>query len=244
MLMYATLILAAVLAQPPQPTTPRTQPAQPRTQPAQPGAIPRAGAMTHSLDGDWQVVALEKDGRPVDGASTFTVSVRNNVATFSGGDEKNRPHAMRIEFGPNGQIRTTEQGTSDRPGAGTGTQPGGTAATERPAAGSPTTSGAKTGVYVIAGDYLAVSLHDRATGTGTTPRVRPGSTPPGAIPGTTPRTAPPAGLPGATPPATTPSTGFSASLPTEKPDICIVLKRSGSSRTPGSPGSPGSFPKR
>jgi len=79
--------------------------------------------MAQSLDGDWQVLALEKDGRAVEGANTLTVSVRNNVVTFSGGEERNRPQAMRIEFGPNGTVRLTEQGAGDRPGAGAGDRP-------------------------------------------------------------------------------------------------------------------------
>lgn len=243
--MYATLLTAVVLAQPPQP------PGQP-PQPGQPGAIPRAGAAAQSLDGDWQVIALEKDGRPVDGAATFTVSVRNNVVTFSGGEERNRPHAMRVEFGPNGTIRMTEQGAGDRPGAApgerpaAGERPGGAPPGERPAAGSPT-AGAKTGVYIMAGDYLAVSLHDRAAGT--TPGARPGGlepTRPGAPPAGTPPGAPPTGTqPGATPPATgTAGTGFSAALPSEKASFSVILKRSGAGRTPGAPGSPGGIPDK
>lgn len=261
--MYA-MLLTALLAQPPQPPAqppvrpaPPVQPAQPAQpgqpiRPDQPGAIPRAGAMAQSLDGDWQVLALEKDGRAVEGANTLTVSVRNNVVTFSGGEERNRPQAMRIEFGPNGTVRLTEQGAGDRPGAGAGDRPGGLG--ERPAAGSPTASGAKTGVYIMAGDYLAVSLHDRA---GAIPGARPGGldaparpavppagTPPGAAP---PAGTPPgAGLPGAAPPATTPGagTGFAAALPTEKATFCVVLKRSGAARTPGAPGAPGGAPDR
>jgi hypothetical protein len=243
--MYAMLLTAVVLAQPPaQPPTQPTRPgqaAQPGQagQPGQPGTIPRAGAMAQSLDGDWQVLALEKDGRPIDGAATFTVSVRNNVVTFSGGEERNRPQAMRIEFGPSGTIRLTEQGAGDRPGAG---------ANERPAAGQPApaspTASAKTGVYIMAGDYLAVSLHDRSPGAA--PGTRPGgidtparpANPPGTTaPGTTPPgTTPGIGQPGTIPPAPGTSTGFSAALPTEKASFTVVLKRSGAGRTPGSPG--------
>lgn len=231
--MYAMLLTAVVLAQPPQPG-----------QPGQPGAN---RAVAQSIDGEWQVVAIEKDGRQMDRANDLKVTIRNNVVTFSGGDEANRPQAMRIEFAQNGQVRLTEQG------AGAGERPGGTpGAGERPGApgqpgagerpGSPgAMSGAKSGVYIMAGDYLAVALHDRA-GAGTTPGARPGGLDaPGTRPGGAPGTNPPGGTPGADRPGTTPGAGlgtgtFSATLPSEKPSMCVILKRSGAGQTPGSPG--------
>jgi hypothetical protein len=203
-----------------------------------------------SLDGDWQVLAIEKNGQAVAGASDFKVSVRNNVVTFSGGEERNRPQAMRIEFGANGQVRLTEQGAAPgaQPGAAPGERPAGAPPGERPAAGSPAATGAKTGVYIMAGDYLAVALHDAATAPGARPGGldvpgRPAAPPAGTPPGTTP----PAGTqPGAGRPATLPGagTGFSAALPTEKADLCIILKRTGAGRTPGSPGAAGAIPDR
>src|SRR5438105_15886873 len=100
--MYATLLAAVLRAQAPQPGT------QPPSRDTQPGAAP-------SLDGTWTVVALEKNGQPVPDARNMTLTIRNNVATCSGGAEANRPKTMRFEFGQNGKIRVTEQEGAQAP---------------------------------------------------------------------------------------------------------------------------------
>jgi hypothetical protein len=219
--MYATLITALVLAQPPaaQPPAART-PTQP-----QPG---HDAAM--SLDGNWTVVCLEKNGQPVADAKNLTVTVRNNVATFS---DANKQKAMRFEFGPNNQIRVTEMegtGTGTGTGRGTGTGTGTGAAIPPPpaAAGSPARNETKTGVFVLARDFFAVSLHDASARPATERPGAPGTTPPARVPpGSTP-------LPGTVPPPpATPPAGsalgageFRASLPNERPYCVVILKRS------------------
>ncbi len=227
--MYATLIAAFVLAQAP---TPAGQPPAGRS----PG-LPGHDTAAMSLDGNWTVVCLEKNGSPVADAKNLTVTVRNNVATFS---DSNKQKAMRFEFAPDGRIRVTEmEGTGTGAGTGTGTgttaaQPGRPGQPVRPgvgAPGSPAHNETKTGVYVLAKDYFAVSLHDTS--------ARPGGERPGA-PGTAPRPVPPAGVPGAAPPATQPGGGtalggdFRSSVPSEKPAIVVILKRSegGNGTTP------------
>ncbi len=216
--MYATLLAAlAVLLQPPTP---------PAGQPGQPGRAGQPGATAGhdmSLDGTWTVVSFEKNGQAVPQATSMTVTVRNGVATFSGGDEKNHQKAMRIEFGPMNQIRVTEQdqgaGGAGTPGAGTapGAAPG-----TRP--GSPATEQAKSGVYVKTHDYFAICLEDNQAGTR-----------PGAAPGTRPATE---RTPGAAPPAGAgTSAGFSSTLPHATPYCTVILKRSGggAGTSPGSP---------
>lgn len=191
--MYATLTAAALVlaaAQPPD----TGRPGQPGSTPGigQPGTT-TGGPM---IDGNWTVVALEKNGQPVtDAARTMTVSIRGNVATFNrtgsaaaGGTTGVQPaggtgttagaggssemRAMRLEFGTGGTIRVMEAGADGKFGAGTPGTPG---TTGTPGAGTPGSSpglgaqsGVRTGVYVLTQDYLAVSIQDTGTAAGQT----------------------------------------------------------------------------
>jgi len=131
--MYATLLTAVLLAQAPQTGT------QPPGRDAQ------------SLDGTWTVLCLEKDGQPVPDAKHMTVTIKNNVCTFAGGDEKHAQKAMRIEFGQNGTVRLTEQDAGTAPGAAAGDQK----------------HAAKTGHYILTKDFFCVCLKDnQAAGSG------------------------------------------------------------------------------
>ena len=171
--MYA-LLLAAVLGG----QDPTTRPAT--------GAGDRgrdaAGPVT--LDGSWAVVAYERDGSAVDGASSRTVTVRGNTMSFgtgrsgtgagpdAGGGADAAFGTFRMEFGPRGTIRVTELG----PGAAGGTGTGGTgtgkgAGTGRTETGAGTAAGAdtgiRTGVYVMSRDFIAITLHEDRGGPGT-----------------------------------------------------------------------------
>ncbi|HET6576494.1 MAG TPA: hypothetical protein VFG68_23035 [Fimbriiglobus sp.] len=188
--MYATLLTAVVLAQPPQPA------AQP------PGREPAARAA--SLDGNWTVLYCAKDGQAKADLKDKTVSIRNNVATFTGAGADMKP--MRFELGPNNTIRVTE--TDATPGARPGAP--GAPPPARPIPGSPAANQTKTGVFVHGGDFLSVALHD---GRPAAP-VRP-APPPGARP------APP------------PGTALGADRMADKADFVIVLKRAANGRTPG-----------
>jgi len=196
--MYATLLTAVILAQSPQPAT-GTQ--------SQPGRDAGQGSMTHSLDGNWTVVALERQGQPVADVSGMTVTVRNGTVTFDGGPATSRMQPMRIEYGALGTIRvsdaagsgsgsgsgTTGSGTGSGTGTGAGSRTGTGAGT---ASGQPGTTGsgagsldrshARTGVVVHTRDYAAVMIFDAAGTNGTGTGTGIGSGRSGAGSGTTP----------------------------------------------------------
>jgi hypothetical protein len=184
--MYVTLLTAVLLTQAPQAGT------QPPARDAQPAAA-------QSMDGTWTVVCLEKDGQPVPDAKNLTVTVKNGVCTFAGGDEKNRQKAMRVEFGPNGTARVTEQDAAAAPG-----EP----ARADAAAGDP--KAAKTGHYILTKDFFCVCLKDGRAD------VRPagGERPAGAADDQPVRRA------GG---ADAPRGAFSTSIPHGKPDSCVVI---------------------
>jgi hypothetical protein len=212
--MYATLIAALVLAQnPPQPQPPQPpQPGQPR--PADPTA-------TTSLDGTWTVVAFERNGRPVADADTMSVTIRNGLITFTGGDESARLRPMRLEFAPNGMVRLIETPPADPPGTRPGTTPPDAPKTERPVApGSTPGVPARTGVYVLTRDFFVLSLNDTPAATDTA--ARPGTTPPAATPDPRPGTAPRADY----------TAGYRPT-PTATPFAVVILKRSGPGTAPG-----------
>jgi hypothetical protein len=106
---------------------------------AEPTAKPQA---TASLDGSWTVVCYEKNGQPMAEAKDCTVTVKDNVATFSPKDEKTKIMAIRIECGQNGTIQATEMA-----GAGSENKPA-----DR--------QQAKSGVCVKSQDYVAICIHD------------------------------------------------------------------------------------
>lgn len=152
--MYATLLATALAVG--QPPTGNDRPG------AQPGATPGASAADRpgaagnaSLDGNWTVVSLERNGHPVPNAQNMTVTVRGNTVTFDAGKATGQPvggqgqmRAMRLDFGADGRVYVTEAGadgkfgtggatpgaggTGTTPGAGGSDRPGGTAGVDRP----------------------------------------------------------------------------------------------------------------
>lgn len=96
-----------------------------------------------SLDGNWVVLAAEKDGKPIPDAKNMTVTAKGDTITCSGKDGKPAV-TMKVEFAPNGTVKVMET-------SGSGT-------TDKPIA--------KVGVYVLTNDFLALCVHD-ANGTGT-----------------------------------------------------------------------------
>lgn len=142
--MYAVLLSTALFT-----------PAQP------PGTSPPAGADRGtaadrtaagaagnvSLDGNWTVISLERNGQPVPNAASMTVTVRGNTVTFdagkaTGGAEPNQMRAMRLDFGRNGQLYVTEANADGKFGTGgTGSGTGGSGTgTDRSGTGSTTGS--------------------------------------------------------------------------------------------------------
>ncbi len=121
------LLLSAVLfAQVPAPTATKAEPAN----------------ATASLDGSWTVVCYEKNGQPMAEAKDCTVTMKDNVATFTCKNEKDKIMAIRFECGQNGTIKATEIAN-----AGTEPKPGDKSQT-------------KTGVIVKTTDYVAICVHE------------------------------------------------------------------------------------
>jgi len=97
-----------------------------------PGGGARAG--TSLTDGTWTVVSASRNGKAMDNASKMTVTIRNNVVTFSGagkgtggGTDTTTMRNLRLDFAPQGMVRVTEAGADGKfgtPGGGTGTAPG------------------------------------------------------------------------------------------------------------------------
>ncbi|MBN9517267.1 hypothetical protein J0H58_01915 [bacterium] len=144
---------------------------QPAT-PGQPGANPAAGARP-SIDGNWTIICLEKDGQPVADARNMAVSIRGNTITFNkSGTTDPAPgmRAMRVEFGHNGTIRVSEADDNKFS----------TAPAAQPGAPSGTPSATKAGVYVLTHDYLAVCVHDTGARTGTAATTEPREVQPAA----------------------------------------------------------------
>ncbi len=125
--MYGLLLCAMLVA-------PQQDPSSP-TRPAD-----RDNMAKVSLDGNWTVLCVEKEGQPMPDTKKMTVSIANNVVTCKS-DVKHDMKSMRLEFGPDATIRVTEM--NDRGVA----------------------EKAKTGVYVLSKDILAICLHDSATNT-------------------------------------------------------------------------------
>ncbi len=103
-----------------------------------------------SLDGNWTVVCYEKDGKPMPEAKDCQVMVKDNVATFTCKDDKNKITALRLECGDKGTIKATEVAN-----AGSDRKPGDHAK-------------AMTGVCVKTAEYVAICVHpaDANTKTG------------------------------------------------------------------------------
>lgn len=188
--MYATLLTAlAILVQPPvgQPNPPG-QPGRERDA--------RAGQTAmHSMDGKWTIVAFEKNGQPVANGTSMTATIQNNVLTFAGGADTNRPHTMRLESSPLGGMIVSIPASGAGAGTpGVGTPPG-TPPAAPPGAGASAATLPRMGTVIHTRDYLVIALRENLAG--------PGRGAPGAGLPTPP---PPAGrgAPGAPPPGTRP----------------------------------------
>lgn len=96
-------------------------------------------AIAASLDGNWTVVSLEKNGQAVAEAKSMTVKAKDGTFTCTAKDGK-PAMSLKAEFMNNGHL--TAQATE----------------------GDNSTPVAKAGVFVLTGDYLALCIHD-ASGT-------------------------------------------------------------------------------
>ena len=123
--MNALLLTAVLFAQ-----TPDVPKAAPDTKPA-------AAA---SLDGNWTVVCYEKNGQPMAEAKDCQVMVKDNVATFTCKNDKDKIVSIRFECGQNGTIKATEIAAGDD--------------------AKPVDGPAKTGVIVKTREYVALCIHD------------------------------------------------------------------------------------
>ena len=110
-------------------------------------AKPSENAPAVSLDGNWTVLAAEKDGKPMPDAKNMTVTAKGNTVTCSGKDGKPAT-TMKVEFGPNGTITVHETSAS----AGTDK------ATE------------KKGVYVLTDNYFSLCVCDCGEKAGAEPK--------------------------------------------------------------------------
>jgi len=98
-----------------------------------------------SVQGDWVVLAAERNGQPVKDAVHMAATIRDNTMTFAvpmnlaGGGDQNAARVLKLEFGPQGTIRVAEMS-----GAGIGAL---------------FTTKVKSGVYTFAGDYFSIALY-------------------------------------------------------------------------------------
>ena len=128
--MNALLLSAVLFAQVPAPTATKAEPAKTNA--------------TASLDGSWTVVCYEKNGQPMPEAKDCTVMLKDNVATFTCKNEKDKIVAIRFECGQNGTIKATEIAN-----AGSTPKEGDKSQT-------------KMGVIVKTAEYVAICVHDTA----------------------------------------------------------------------------------
>jgi uncharacterized protein (TIGR03067 family) len=117
-------------------------------------------AKTATLDGNWTVVCYERDGQPVDAAKNATVTFKDSTIKFEAKDGTTRMKSLRVEFGKEGTLRATEIDSAVSTGTGARAEP------------------SKAGVYVLSKNYLAICLHDDATGKDTTGAERTTGSPP------------------------------------------------------------------
>ena len=64
-----------------------------------------------SLDGNWTILAAEKDGKPMPEAKNMTVTAKGDTITCSGKDGKPAT-TMKVAFGPNGTVTVHETNAS------------------------------------------------------------------------------------------------------------------------------------
>lgn len=88
-----------------------------------------------SLDGNWTIVALEKDGQPVAEAKNMTVMVKGDTITCSAKDGK-PAMTWKVSFADMGMVKVTAtEGDNAKPME-------------------------SSGVYVLTNDMLALCLHN------------------------------------------------------------------------------------
>ena len=123
-------------------------PATPQAKPGEPAPTAKVDA-AKSLDGNWTVVCYEHDGKPMAEAKDCQVMIKDNVATFTCKDDKNKIKAMRFECGEKGTIRATEVDPKSE--------------------GKPADAKTMAGVCVRTADFIAICVHptDANTKTGT-----------------------------------------------------------------------------
>jgi len=117
--MYALLLTVSLVVAAPADDKPRTEDRSTQT----------------SLDGNWTIIALEKDGQPVAEAKNMTVMAKGNTITCSAKDGK-PAMTWKVEFAEMGMVKVT--------------------AIE----GDDSKMLESSGVYVLTKDMLALCLHN------------------------------------------------------------------------------------
>lgn len=114
---------------------------QQSVQPSTPKPSEQDTAPIASLDGNWTILCVEKDGKALPAAKDKTVSVKNNILTCT--DDRAGLKTMKVQFAPKGTIQIWEQVKAS------GNEP------------NPSyDEKAKSGTYILTADYLAVCVHD------------------------------------------------------------------------------------
>jgi hypothetical protein len=117
----------------------------------------QASSSHAALDGTWQVVYAEKDGRRMDSGASQPVTIRGDTMTCAL-DGKQR--TFRLRFGPNQTVWVTEMGGTgttgtERPGQTTGQpQTGGQSRSGQEAPRGGTSGETHQGVYIASDEYL------------------------------------------------------------------------------------------
>ncbi len=106
---------------------------------------PRTTAANKSINGTWTVLSAEKDGKPMGEAKDIVVTVADNVFTVR--DKDGKEMHLRMEFTGPGKANVTEDLSST-----TGDKP----------VKDEKAPGAKSAVYVMTADYLAICVHHEA----------------------------------------------------------------------------------
>jgi len=138
--------------------------AQAPTQQAGQSSTQQQGQQMRKLDGQWEVVYVEMDGKKIEDKNFGNVTIQNNKVTCRhDGKEK----SWQLEFGPHHRIRaeeTTQQAASTQTGSGQRDRH-------------------SHGVYIASQDFLCFSMNHGRDTTGGTGR-EPGATSSGLGSGT------------------------------------------------------------
>lgn len=88
----------------------------------QPGKDAKDGKLQiHKIEGEWNAVYVEIDGKKVENNKFAKVTIKNNVVTCQ---HDGKQMSWRLDFGPHHMVRATEQNgaTSDPPEKGSATK--------------------------------------------------------------------------------------------------------------------------